>query len=113
LILLLHMITIEDFNKLDIRIGKIFSAEKIFDSDKLIKLVFDIGGEQKQIIAGIAEFFPDLTVLIGKEMPILLNLEPRQFRGNISEGMIVAADVDGRPVFLRPEEEVPLGSIVR
>ena len=107
------MITIEDFKKLDIRIGKIVSAEKIFDSDKLIKLIFDIGGEQKQIIAGIAEFFPDPAVLLGKEMPILLNLEPRKFRGNASEGMIVAADIGGRPVFLCPEEEVLPGSIVR
>ncbi len=107
------MIILEDFKKLDIRIGKIVSAEKIPDSLKLIKFIFDIGGEQKQIIAGIAEFFPDLAVLLGKEMPLLLNLEPRRFRGNISEGMIVAADVGGRPVFLCPEEEVPSGSIVR
>ena len=81
------MITIEDFKKLDIRIGIVISAEKIFDSDKLIKLVFDIGGEQKQVIAGIAEFFPDPTVLLGKEMPLLLNIEPRKFRGNTSEGI--------------------------
>jgi len=107
------MITIEDFKKLDIRIGKIVFAEKISDSDKLIKLVFDIGGEQKQVIAGIAEFFPDPTVLLGKEMPLLLNIEPRKFRDNISEGMIIAADVDGRPIFLCPEEEIPPGSIVR
>lgn len=107
------MITLEDFKKLDIKIGKVVSAEKILDSDKLIKFIFDIGSQQRQIIAGIAEFFPDLTVLIGKEMPLLLNLEPKRFRGNISEGMIIAADVDGRPVFLHPEEEVLPGSIVR
>ncbi|MBI2446634.1 MAG: methionine--tRNA ligase [Parcubacteria group bacterium] len=107
------MITIEDFKKLDIRIGKIISAEKVSDSLKLIKLVFDTGDKQKQIIAGIAEFFPDPAVLLGKEMPILLNLEPKKLRGNISEGMIIAADVDGRPIFLCPEEEVPPGSIVR
>ncbi len=107
------MITIEDFKKLDIRIGKVISAEKIPDSLKLIKIIFDIGGEPKQIIAGIAEFFPDPAVLLGKEIPILLNLEPRKFKGNISDGMIIAADVDGRPVFLCPEEEVPPGSIVR
>lgn len=107
------MITLEDFKKLDIKIGKIVSAEKISDSDKLIKFIFNIGSEKKQIIAGIAEFFPDFTALIGKEMPILLNIEPRTFKGNISQGMIIAADVDGRPVFLCPEEEVLPGSIVR
>jgi len=107
------MITIEDFKKLDIKIGKIVSAEKIPDSDKLVKFIFDIGDEQKQIIAGIAEFFPDPIKLLGKEMPILLNLEPRRFRGNTSHGMIIVADVDGRPVFLCPDEEIPPGSIVR
>ena len=107
------MITLEDFKKLDIKIGKVVSVEKILDSDKLIKFIFDIGGEQKQIIAGMAEFFPDLTILLGKEMPLLLNLEPKQFKGNTSEGMIIAADVDGRPVFLHPEEEIPAGSIIR
>src|SRR3989344_6170496 len=112
-ILLPYMITIEDFKKLDIRIGKIISAEKVPDSDKLIKFIFDIGDEHRQIIAGIAEFFPNLTVLIGKEIPLFLNLEPRKFRGNISDGMIVAADVNGKPVFLCPEEEVPPGSVVR
>ena len=107
------MITLEDFKKLDIKIGKVVSVEKILDSDKLIKFIFDIGGEQKQIIAGMAEFFPDLTILLGKEMPLLLNLEPKQFKGNTSEGMIIAADVDGRSVFLHPEEEIPAGSIIR
>ena len=107
------MITLEDFKKLDIKIGKVISAEKIPDSLKLVKFIFDIGGQQRQIIAGIAEFFPDPVILLGKEMPLLLNLEPKQFRGNKSEGMIIAIDVNGRPVFLQPEEEVPLGSTVR
>ncbi|MBI2635328.1 MAG: methionine--tRNA ligase [Parcubacteria group bacterium] len=108
-----NIITLEDFKKLDIKIGKVVSAEKIPDSDKLIKFIFDVGNQQRQIIAGIAEFFPDTAVLIGKEMPILLNLEPKRFRGNASEGMIIAVDVDGRPVFLHPEEKVPPGSTVR
>jgi len=107
------MITLEDFKKLDIKICKVVSAEKISDSDKLIKFIFDVGSEQRQIIAGMAEFFPDLAIFSGKEIPLLLNLEPKQFRGNTSEGMIIATDVDGRPVFLRPEEEIPPGSIVR
>ncbi len=107
------MITLEDFKKLDIKIGKVIAAEKILDSDKLIKLILDIGGEPRQIIAGIAESFPDPTVLLGKEMPILLNLEPRQFKGYTSAGMIIAADVDGQPILLHPEKEIPPGSIVR
>ena len=107
------MITLDDFKKLEIRIGKVVSAEKISDSDKLIKFVFNIGSENRQIIAGIAELFPNPEVLLGKEMPVLLNLKPKKFKGNISEGMIIAADVDGRPILLHPEKEIPPGSIIR
>lgn len=107
------MITFEDFKKLDIRIGKVLSAEKIADADKLLKLVFDLGSEKRQIIAGIAEFFPDPSVLIGRQMPILVNLEPRKFRGHESQGMMLAADVDGTPILLHPEKEIPPGSIIK
>jgi methionine--tRNA ligase beta chain len=107
------MITFEDFKKLDIRIGKVLSVEKVPDADKLLKFVFDLGNEQRQIMAGMAEFFPDLNVLVGKEMPILTNLEPRNFRGHTSHGMIIAADVNGSPVLLHPEREIPEGSVVR
>ena len=107
------MITFEDFKKLDIRIGKVISVEKVPDVDKLLKFVFDIGDEQRQIIAGMAEFFPDPYVLVGKQMPILVNIEPRNFRGHTSHGMMVAADVDGSPVFLHPEHEIMSGSLVK
>ena len=107
------MITFEDFAKLEIRIGKIVSAEKIPETDKLVKLIFDFGNEQRQIIAGIAEFFEDASVLISKQMPVLVNLEPRKFKGYESQGMILAADIGGRPVLLSPDEEVPVGSAVR
>ncbi|MBI4094406.1 MAG: methionine--tRNA ligase [Candidatus Liptonbacteria bacterium] len=107
------MITLEDFKKLDIRIGKVVVAEKVPDSDKLIKFIFDVGGEERQIVAGIAEFFPDPSVLVGKEMPLIVNLTPRRLKGLLSEGMLLAADADGRPVLLHPAEDVPPGSVVR
>jgi len=107
------MIILDDFKKLDIRIGKVILAEKVSETDKLVKLVFDFGSEQRQIIAGIADFFPDLSVLVGKEMPVLINIEPRTFKGYNSEGMIIAADVEGEPVLLHPEKEIPPGSIIR
>ena len=75
------MINIEDFNKIEIKIGKVVSAGKIPEGDKLLKLVFDFGGETKQIMSGIAESFPDPSVLVGKEMPVITNLEPRMLRG--------------------------------
>jgi len=106
-------ITFDDFKKLEIKIGKVISAEKVQNADKLIKLVFDIGTEQRQIIAGIAEFFDNPSDLVGKEMPILTNIEPRKFKGYESSGMIIAVDADGKPVLLRPEREVPPGSIIK
>lgn len=107
------MITLEDFKKLDIRIGRVVSAERVPDTDKLVKLVFDVGGEERQIIAGIAASFPDPGSLVGKEMPLVVNLEPRRFKGHESQGMLLAADADGEPVLLHPEREVSPGAAVR
>lgn len=109
------MATIEDFQKLEIKIGKILSAERIEGSDKLLKLRFDIGeSEPRQILAGIAEYIEDPQTLVGKELPIILNLEPRKMRGEMSYGMMLAASrEDGGPVLLHPAEEVPPGTIVR
>ncbi|MBE0426572.1 MAG: methionine--tRNA ligase subunit beta [Nitrospirae bacterium] len=108
----MNSITFDDFKKLDIRIGKIISAEKVKGTDKLMKMEVDIGAEKRQLMAGIAEFFEPVH-LIGKEVPVLLNLEPRNIRGLESQGMILAVDVDGKPVLLHPEKEVPPGSVIR
>lgn len=106
------MITFDDFKKLDIRIGRVLSAEKVKGTDKLMKLEIDLGTEKRQLVAGIADIYePDS--LIKKEFPVLVNLEARSIRGIESHGMILAIDVDGKPVFLHPEREVPPGSIVR
>jgi len=108
------MVNIEDFKKLDIRIGKIISAERIPGSDKLLKLLFDVGeAGPRQILAGIAEHVEDPNSLVGKELPLILNLEPRKMRGEISYGMILAASVEEKPVLIHPDEEVPPGTIVR
>lgn len=106
------MITFNDFKKLDIRIGKILSAEKVSGTDKLMQLEVDFGSEKRQLVAGIAEFF-GAADLIGQEIPVLMNLEPRSIRGIESQGMILATDVNGRPILLHPEKEVPPGSAVR
>lgn len=107
------MISIDDFAKLEIKIGTVISAEKIPEADKLLKLVFDVGGEQRQIMSGIAEFFPDPSVLVGMQMPVLVNLEPRKLRGYESQGMIMAIDRGEGIALLKPEIEVPAGSKVR
>ena len=106
------MITFDDFKKLEIKIGKILSAEKVEGTDKLLKLEIDFGAEKRQIVAGIAETYqPDQ--IIGREVPVLTNLEPRSIRGVESQGMILAASVDGKPFLLHPDRDVPPGSEVR
>jgi len=105
------MINIEDLNKLEIVIGTVLSAERVENTDKLIKLEIDLGTETRQIITGIAEFF-QVKDLIGKQIPIIANLEPKTFKGLESQGMILAVKVGDRPVLLLPEEEVPAGSVV-
>jgi len=106
------MITFDDFEKLEIRMGKVLSAERVRGTDKLMRLEIDFGTEKRQLVAGMAEFF-ESNHLMGKELPVLVNLEPRKFKGIESQGMVLAVDVDGKPVLLHPEEEVPPGSIVR
>ena len=106
------MVTIENFKKLELRIGKVISVERVEGSDKLLKLIIDLGTETRQILAGIAQFY-EPSELIGKEMPVVANLEPRMLRGHESQGMILAADLEGRPVILGPDREVPPGSVVK
>ncbi len=103
------MITIDELKKIEIKIGKIKSAERVENTDKLIKLIVDLGQEERQIVTGIAEYYKPED-LEGKQIPIATNLEPKTFMGVESHGMILAVNVDGRPVLLTPQEEVPSGS---
>lgn len=106
------MVTFDDFLKLDIKIGTVTAADKVEGADKLIRLELDLGGEHRQVVAGMAlSYTPE--EFIGKQVPILVNLEPRKLRGVESQGMILAVDVDGKPVLLLPDREVPAGSVVR
>ncbi|PJE63892.1 tRNA-binding protein [Candidatus Roizmanbacteria bacterium CG10_big_fil_rev_8_21_14_0_10_45_7] len=108
------MITIDDFSKLDIRIGTIKTCEKVEGADKLLKLMVDIGnGEERQILTGIAEYFPDISALVGKQIPVLVNLQPRLLRGLESQGMMLAAISDTIPVLLHPAQPVKNGSVIR
>lgn len=105
-------ITIDDFKRLQIRIATVTAAEPVPKSTKLLKLTLDVGGETRTIVAGIAEdYAPDQ--LVGKQIPVLVNLQPALIRGIVSEGMMLAADVDGKAVLLHPDREVPSGSGVR
>jgi methionine--tRNA ligase beta chain len=100
-----------DFKKLDIRIGEIIEADKIEGSRKLVRLVVDLGSERRQLVAGIAEFYEPKD-LIGRQIVVVTNLERRKFMGVESQGMLLAAVVDGKPVLIEPEERVPPGTPV-
>ncbi len=102
-------ITLADFQKLDIRIGKIVSVEKVENADKLLKLEVDFGEFQRQIVSGIAEFYTP-EELVGKEVPFIVNLEPRTFKGVESQGMLVAGDSPDGIFLLEPNKDVPPGT---
>jgi len=106
------MITYEDFQKLEIRIGTIIEAEKVKDADKLLRLVIDLGFEKRQIVAGIAQYYQP-SRLVGRQVPILVNLEPRKLRGLESQGMLLAADEAGKAILLKPGRKLVNGSLVR
>ena len=87
------LISIDDFKKLEIKIGHILSVEKVLDADKLLKLSVDVGETNpRQIISGISEFFPNPQILVGKKCAFATNLEPRVIRGFESQGMILAVN---------------------
>jgi methionyl-tRNA synthetase len=104
-------IAIEDFAKVEMRVGQIKTAERIVGADKLLKLTVDIGSEVRQICAGIAQYY-EPEALVGRKVVVVVNLAPRKLRGVESNGMIVAASVgpEGRPVLAAFTEDVEVGA---
>ena len=102
-------ITHDDFTKLDLRVGKIESAEMMPESRKLLKLVVDFGEFKRQIISGIAKGYAP-EALVGKQVTFIVNLEPRMLAGLESQGMILATDANELPVLLQPDKDVPNGA---
>jgi methionyl-tRNA synthetase len=105
-------IEIDDFAKVDLRVGQVLSAERIPKADKLLLMKIDIGEEQpRQILAGIAQYY-EPEKLVGRKVVIVANLKPRKLRGLESQGMVVAASygAEGRPVIATFTEDVPNGA---
>ena len=105
------MITFEEFKKLDIRAARVIEAERIEGSEQLLKPLIDLGEEKRQIISGIAKFYQPEN-LIGKEIIVLVNLEPKFFFGLESQGMLLAVDIEKGCVLLEPDKKVSPGSKV-
>ncbi len=107
------MITIHDFSSVEMRIGCIMMVERVPETDKLLQLTVDFGEERNRtVISGIAGYFEDPQVLVGKRCPFITNLEPRTIRGLTSEAMIVAVHTEaGAFSILEPTTmEIPVGT---
>ncbi len=102
-------ITIEDFLKIDLRVGKIIQADEIEDSRKLLKLEIDIGNEVRTVFAGIKKSYK-CTDLMNKLVVIVTNLKPREMKFGTSNGMILATQDGDDIIIIHPEKEVSLGS---
>ena len=105
-------VSIEDFAKLSIKVGKITAAERIAGMTKILKVQVDIGEKVVQAIAGGAQFYEPET-FVGKRVIIITNMETKTIKGIKSEVMLLAADLSGKPIWLTVEEDVPAGTKVR
>lgn len=103
------MIPFEDFAKLDLRVAKIIAAERVEGSDKLLRLELALDSEFRQIVAGIGAVY-EPEKLIGKEIVIVANLEPKTIKSVESQGMLLAASSSDGPVLLVPDRDVPPGA---
>ncbi|MCE4602139.1 MAG: methionine--tRNA ligase subunit beta [Desulfurococcales archaeon] len=107
------MVEYGDFAKLDLRVGRVLEAEPVPNSRKLVKLIVDIGGEKRQVLAGLAKWYKPED-FVGKLVIVVANLKPKRMAGLVSQGMVLAAPCgDGeKPVLLTVEEPVEPGARV-
>lgn len=106
------MITIDDFAKVELRVGTVLEAEEVPGSEKLIKQIVDFGElGQRQVLSGIKQWYKP-SQLVGKQFIYVVNLEPRKMMGMESQGMILATDTE-KPIILKPSKKVPAGSKIR
>ncbi|MCD6351959.1 MAG: methionine--tRNA ligase subunit beta, partial [Armatimonadetes bacterium] len=107
------LVSFEEFSRLDLRIGKVVSAEPVKGADKLLKLMVDVGeGEPRQVVAGLAPYFGPED-LVGKSIVLVANLEPATIRGVESRGMLLAAGEKEPLALLVPDRDCPPGTKVR
>ena len=105
-------ISFDAFMKVDLRVARVIAAERVPKSKKLIKLEVDVGTEQRTLVAGIADAY-ESTVLVGRSIVIVANLQPATLMGVESDGMVLAASEEGgRPVLLTLDQPLPPGTRV-
>jgi methionyl-tRNA synthetase len=106
------MITIEQFQGVELRVATVTAAEPHPNADRLLVLKVDLGTEQRQIVAGIRAHY-DPAALVGTQVVVVANLEPAKLRGVESQGMLLAASGDGKLAVVRPDAPMPAGAVVR
>ena len=106
------MITIDRFRELELKVATVTAAEPHPNADRLLVLRVDLGGEQRQIVAGIRAHYAPET-LVGRQVVVVANLEPAMLRGVESQGMLLAASSGDRVVLVRPDDPVDTGAVVR
>ncbi len=105
-------VSYDDFAKLDLRVAKIISIEKIPKKTRIVKGLIDLGNEKRDVIIGGAEFYKP-EELVEKLVIVIANLEPKKLSGIESNAMLLAADVDNKPYWLTVTEDIPLGSKIK
>ena len=106
-------VSYDQFSAMDIRVGTILAAEKVAKTKKLLKLTIDTGIDTRTVVSGIAEYF-EPEAIIGQQVSILVNLEPREIKGIVSKGMILMSEnTDGKLIFVTPAESTANGSVIR
>ncbi len=105
-------ISIEDFAKVQMRVGQVLEAEKVEGSRKLIRMRVDIGSEVRQIVAGIAGAYEPAS-LVNRKIILVANLKPAKLMGIVSDGMVLAATAGDRPVLATFAEDVPNGALLK
>lgn len=104
-------ITIEDFSKIEVKVGTILSAERVPETEKLLKLMVDVGEDApRQIVSGIAMYVDEPESLIGRQLSFVTNLAPRTIKGLESNGMLFAAGAGDTFAFMVPDRRVPPGT---
>jgi methionyl-tRNA synthetase len=106
------VITIDQFRELELKVGTVTAAEPHPNADRLVVLRVDVGGAERQIVAGIRAHYAPET-LVGRQIVVVANLEPATLRGVESQGMLLAASSGERVVLVRPDEPVAAGAVVR
>jgi len=105
-------ISLDEFSKIEVTVGTVRSAERVPDTDKLLRLTVDFNEESgpRQIISGIAAYVSDPVSLVGQQLAFVTNLEPRTLRGFESDGMLFAVGEGDSFAFLAPDREIPPGT---